>query len=143
MFIYEPKPIEYSKRELIDVPKIDGPKDILNIVRDICHHPMEHFIVLYLNANNQPVLEVESIGDTDQAPVNPRTILRKALLYHASRVIVYHSHPTGNLVPSSSDKNLTIKIKEALKHVDIDLLDHIIVSANNPGYFSFQEGGLL
>ena len=72
---------------------------------------------------------------------DPRIILKKALEENAVNIILGHNHPSGNLRPSKADEELTHKIKEGARYLDIKLLDHIIVSEQ--GYFSFADQGLL
>lgn len=102
----------------------------------------EEFWVLYLN-NAHSVLELNqlSIGGITATWVDVRLILRKALDLGAVALIVAHNHPSGNLEPSVSDKKLTEKIKLAAKTLDVELLDHLIVSELN--YFSFADQSLL
>ncbi|MBW7951310.1 MAG: JAB domain-containing protein, partial [Chitinophagaceae bacterium] len=73
--------------------------------------------------------------------VDTRIILKNALSYGATNIILCHNHPSGNLKPSDADKKITNKIKQAATLLDIHLLDHIIVS--DEGYFSFADDGLL
>jgi len=70
-----------------------------------------------------------------------RIILQAALKSNSSGLIVCHNHPSGNLNPSESDTKITQKIKEAGNLMDIQLLDHIIIS--NEDYYSFADNGLL
>src|SRR5207237_10253022 len=72
---------------------------------------------------------------------DPRVILKKALEENAVSSILCHNQPSGSLKPSRQDEEITKKIKEAAKYVDIKVLDHIIVSET--GYFSFADEGIL
>lgn len=63
------------------------------------------------------------------------------MYHHATALIIGHNHPGGTLKPSEEDKKVTRAIQEALKTVDIALLDHIIIAGNE--YFGFQEQGIL
>ena len=72
---------------------------------------------------------------------DPRIILRKALEEDAVNLILCHNHPSGSLKPSRADEQLTTKIKEAARFLDITVLDHIIVS--DDGYYSFADEGLI
>lgn len=73
--------------------------------------------------------------------VDPKRIFKSALDDLASGLILFHNHPSGNLKPSEQDKQLTIRLKEAGKLLDITVMDHIIVAGNS--YFSFADQGLL
>ena len=102
----------------------------------------EVFAVLYLNrANKINHFEIISEGGITGTVADPRIILRRALEEDAVNLILCHNHPSGSLKPSRADEQLTAKIKEAAKFLDITVLDHIIVS--DDGFFSFADEGLL
>lgn len=102
----------------------------------------EVFGVLFLNqANRVNHFEIISQGGITGTVADPRIILRKALEEEAVNIILCHNHPSGNLKPSRADEELTRKIKEAARFLDIKVLDHIIVS--DQGYYSFADEGLL
>lgn len=105
-------------------------------------HHHEVFIAVFLNrANRINHYEIISEGGITGTVADPRIILRKALEEDAVSIILCHNHPSGNLLPSRADEELTHKIKEASKYFDIKLLDHIIVSED--GYYSFADEGIL
>ena len=102
----------------------------------------EVFAVLYLNrANKINHFEIISEGGITGTVADPRVILRRALEKDAVNIILCHNHPSGSLKPSRADEQLTVKIKEAAKFLDIAVLDHVIVSEN--GHFSFADEGIL
>lgn len=102
----------------------------------------EVFAVLFLNrANKINHFEIVSTGGITGTVADPRVILRKALEQDAVNIILCHNHPSGSLKPSKADEQLTAKIKEAARFLDIAVLDHIIVSED--GYYSFADEGLL
>jgi DNA repair protein RadC len=102
----------------------------------------EVFAVLFLNrANKINHFEIISEGGITGTVADPRVILRKALEEDAVNIILCHNHPSGSLKPSRADEELTKKIKEAARYLDIAVMDHIIVSED--GYFSFADEGLL
>lgn len=102
----------------------------------------EVFAVLFLNrANKVNHFEIVSSGGITGTVADPRVILRKALEQDAVNIILCHNHPSGSLKPSKADEQLTAKIKEAARFLDIAVLDHIIVSED--GYYSFADEGLL
>lgn len=102
----------------------------------------EVFCVMFLNTQNQ-LIEFRRMftGTIDSASVYPREIVREALLLNAKSIIVAHNHPSGTLEPSQADRSITRQIKDACDLLDINLLDHIIVS--KLGTMSFAEKGLL
>ena len=82
-----------------------------------------------------------SQGGISGTVTDVRMVMKKAIEYLASGIIVCHNHPSGNLNPSESDTKITQKIKEAGALMDIQLLDHLIISDKD--YYSFADNGLL
>jgi DNA repair protein RadC len=102
----------------------------------------EAFAVMYLaQAGWVKDFEVKSEGGITSTTVDARLILRRALELCAVSLIVFHNHPSGSLRPSKSDEQLTQRLSEAAKTMDIKLLDHVIIGES--GYFSFADEGLL
>jgi DNA repair protein RadC len=109
------------------------------MIKDLNH---EVFGVLYLNkANKINHFEIISRGGISGTVADPRIIFKKALEAEATSIILCHNHPSGNLKPSRADEDLTAKLQQAARYLDIILLDHIIVSEQ--GYYSFADEGLL
>ena len=102
----------------------------------------EEFWVVYLNTANK-VLAKEQIskGGISFTSVDNRIILKRALNLNSVSIIAIHNHPSGNLKPSSTDINLTNKLKLACDSLEIKLLDHIIIS--DTGYYSFLDENIL
>ncbi|MDX1936208.1 MAG: DNA repair protein RadC [Flavihumibacter sp.] len=108
-------------------------------LKDYSH---EVFGVIFLNrANKINQFEIISQGGITGTVADPRVILKKALEAEAVSMVLCHNHPSGSLKPSRADEELTHKIKEAARFLDIAVIDHIIVS--NEGYYSFADEGLL
>jgi DNA repair protein RadC len=103
----------------------------------------EQFIVLYLNRSNL-VLGGHKVftGGLTGTVADIRLILGIALKACACNIIISHNHPSGNLKPSGADQELTNKLKEAGKLIDITLLDHIILSPEG-SFYSFADEGLI
>jgi len=102
----------------------------------------EVFAVLYLNSAGKILhFGIISQGGITGTIVDPRLIFKKALEEEAVSLILCHNHPSGSLIPSKADKELTAKIKEGAAYFDIKVLDHIIVSEE--GHFSFADEGIL
>ncbi len=103
---------------------------------------IEYFAVLFLNQSNKiNHFEIISQGGITGTVADPRVIFKIALEKNAVSLILCHNHPSGSLKPSKADEDLTQKIKEAAKLLDIKVLDHIIVS--DEGFFSFADEGIL
>jgi DNA repair protein RadC len=122
---------------------VKGSKEIASYLqawlRDLDY---EVLAVAFLNQRNKIVhCQIISEGGITGTVADPRVILKKALEENAVSLILCHNHPSGSLRPSKADQELTFKMKEAAKYLDIKLLDHIIVS--ELGYYSFADEGLL
>ena len=102
----------------------------------------EVFAVVFLNrANKINHFQIISKGGITGTVADPRIILKKALEEDATSIVLCHNHPSGNLLPSRADEELTKKIKEAASYFDIKVIDHIIVSEE--GFYSFADEGML
>lgn len=100
--------------------------------------PDEEFKILFLDSRNQLItVETFATGTVNRSVVYPRKVVERALYHHAVGIIIAHNHPAGTLQPSQEDREVTKAIKEALKTVEITLLDHIIIGNND--YYSFRN----
>ena len=122
---------------------IKSSRDIAEYLRAVIKDfSYEVFAVLFLNRSNKiNHFEIISRGGITGTVADPRIILKAALSYDATSLVLCHNHPSGSLKPSRADEELTKKIIEAAKYFDIRILDHIIVSED--GYCSFADEGLL
>lgn len=104
---------------------------------------VEEFKILLMNRSNSVlgILEI-SKGGISGTVSDLRVIFVAAIKGNASGIICAHNHPSGNLNPSESDTRLTQKLKEAGNLMDIQLLDHLILSTEGD-YYSFADNGLL
>lgn len=117
----------------------DAAEIIIPLLSDLSN---EAFCVLYLNQANKLLRhEIISNGGLVATVTDIRLILKQALILHATRIIVAHNHPSGNLHPSAADKKLTNKLRDACKVMDIELLDHLIVAGNK--ILSMANEGLI
>ena len=104
--------------------------------------PHEEFWLLILNRANQVIKEeFISKGGISGTIVDVRLICKSAIENNASVIIIAHNHPSGQIIPSKQDKEITIKLKSALILFDVSLLDHLIIGDLN--YFSFADENLL
>jgi DNA repair protein RadC len=124
-------------------PKIGSSRDVFDQIRgDLMDLAHEEFWVLLLNRANLVIKKKRiSEGGVSGTVADPKIIFKLALEELASGVIVAHNHPSGNLTASQSDIDLTRKLKEAGKFLEIQLLDHLIVAGQN--YYSFADEGVL
>lgn len=102
----------------------------------------EQFRVLFLDRKNQLIAdEVMNHGTVDHAPVYPREVAKRALLLDASSVILAHNHPSGDPSPSSADVHMTRQVVDALRPLNINVHDHIVVGRH--GVESLKALGMM
>jgi DNA repair protein RadC len=102
---------------------------------------VEHFVVIFLNNQNKVITtEVVASGTINTSAVYPRQIAIKVLKHESTNVILGHSHPSGETMPSNSDRAVTKKLQTGLAALDIEILDHIIIGED---HYSFADAGLL
>ncbi len=134
------------RRKLAEIPEviqIKCSKDVADIFQPILSDLQhEEFWILFLNRSNRVINRMKlSQGGISGTVTDVRMVMKKAIEYLASGIIVCHNHPSGNLNPSESDSKITQKIKEAGNLLDIQLLDHLIISDKD--YYSFADNGLV
>lgn len=129
--------------EALEKKKITSSTSVFELMQPIIGElPHEEFWIIYLNNSNKVIDQLQlSKGGITGTLVDVRLALKKALEVGATSIILSHNHPSGNLSPSSADKQLTQKLKTAGESLDIKILDHIIVTEKS--YFSFADEGLL
>ncbi|WP_019989901.1 RadC family protein [Rudanella lutea] len=104
--------------------------------------PHEEFWILLLNRANEVLRPVQiSAGGVSGTVADPKLIFKQAVENLASSIILVHNHPSENLTPSQADKDLTRKLREGGKLLDIPILDHLIFT--DRAYLSFADEGLL
>lgn len=128
-----------SGRDLLNEPSLV--KEYLRRARG--DGTQERTGVLFLNARNRLLRDDPEIyrGTLDRAVVEPREILKRALLANAAGLILYHNHPSGDPSPSREDREFTRRLSAAAESVGLRLLDHVVVGRE--GCVSFREAGLL
>ena len=127
--------------------RIDAAFDNYGKVVDYCraltaHRPAEELHLLFLNTRNRLIAnERHRHGTIDHTPAYPREICIRALQTNASALILVHQHPSGDPTPSRADIDMTGRIHDALKTIDVTLHDHIVVTPSDA--ISFRDKGLL
>jgi DNA repair protein RadC len=124
-------------------PQIKCSKDVADIFQPILGDlPHEEFWILFLNRSNRVINRMRlSQGGVSGTVTDVRLVMKRAIEYLASGIIVCHNHPSGNLNPSESDTKITQKIREAGAIMDIQLLDHLIITDKD--YYSFADNGCI
>ena len=103
---------------------------------------IEEFHVLLLNQRNKLIKSVKiSQGGISSTSVDIRLIFKAALDFYATKIILVHNHPSGNLTPSLQDNEMTARIVDLGKMIEINVIDHLIITNN--GYFSYADKNLL
>jgi DNA repair protein RadC len=102
----------------------------------------EEFWILLLNRANEVLRPVQvSAGGVSGTVADSKLIFKHAIEHLASGMILLHNHPSGNRTPSQADKDLTRKLRDAGRLLEIPILDHLIFT--DGGYFSFADEGIL
>ena len=131
------------RQDLVRGPVLNAPARVRDFLRlSLGRIGHEVFAVLFLDAQ-QRLIACEELfrGTLTQTSVYPREVVRRALTLNCASVILSHNHPSGVAEPSRADQILTRELQNALKLVDVQVLDHIIVAAG--ASVSFAELGLL
>lgn len=127
----------------LEKPEVTSSGDAFNLLHgDISDLPYEEFWVLLLNRANKLIAKKRiSTGGVSGTVADPKLIYSSALESLASGIIVAHNHPSGSLTASKQDIELTKKLIQGGKMLDISLLDHLIIAGNK--YFSFADEGYI
>jgi DNA repair protein RadC len=126
-----------------------GDREVINNSKDVAEYfdwlkdePKEHFCALYLTSKSGIIKQqTVHIGTLNMSVVGPREVFRTAVHESAASVIVVHNHPSGDPEPSPEDIQVTRKLIEAGRLLDIQLLDHVIIGHH--GYASLNERGVV
>lgn len=129
--------------EAVELKKITSSKAVFDIMQPIIGElPQEEFWVLYLNNSNKVIYKAQlSKGGITGTVVDIRIIFKMAFEQNATGLILSHNHPSGKLIASEADLKITKRIKEAGQTLEIQVLDHLIITEN--GYLSFQDEGIF
>lgn len=126
--------------------KVTNPNDSFEFLKKVFDRRtlqlLESFVNVYLNRANLILgYYKHSLGGITGTVTDPRIIFATAVASASSGIILSHNHPSGNLTASQADIEITRKIKEGGKLLEVQLLDHLIIPKT--GYFSFADEGLI
>lgn len=143
-FIPELK-VRYNKGKLF-LGKVTQASEVANFIRKIYGageiELQEAFVILYLNTANEIIgYYKHTKGAISATIVDTRIVFSVALKCLATKIILSHNHPSGNIQPSDADIKLTDKLEQAGNLLEIQILDHVIVTRNN--YYSFADHGKI
>ena len=139
--------LEAGRRFLDQSLRRDGPLSSPSQAADFLTHHLrdrrrEIFAILFLDTRHQVIHYDELFSGTlNGATVHPREVVRSVLEHNASAVILAHNHPSGIAEPSQSDATLTRRLRDALKLIDVRLLDHIVIGDGE--FVSMSDRGLF
>jgi len=128
-----------------DNRRIQGAATVCELMQAIGLHEKacEEFHSVYLNTKNEIIgMEMISKGTLNASLVHPREVFKGALLANANALILAHNHPSGNVEPSSADRQVTAILVKAGNILNVNILDHVIVG-NKEEYYSFKEHSLI
>lgn len=129
--------------DVVERVKINSSQSIFEIMQPILGElPHEEFWIIYLNNSNKILFKCQlSKGGITGSVVDVRIAFKIALEHQATGMILCHNHPSGTLIASEADKQITRKMKIAGENLDIKILDHVIITEQS--YFSFADDGIL
>jgi DNA repair protein RadC len=129
--------------DVIELTKVSSSKVVFEVMQPIIGElPHEEFWVLFLNNSNKILFKTQlSKGGMTGTMVDVRIVFKIALEQNATAIIISHNHPSGKLQASDADIQITKKIKTAGQHLDIPVLDHVIIT--EIGYYSFVDEGIF
>jgi DNA repair protein RadC len=138
--------LELGRRMLLVSPEdrfvVRSPADVAQfLMAEMAHLEQEHFRVLYLDTRNR-LLGVETlyVGSLNVSHVRVGEVFRDAVKRNCAAIIVAHNHPSGDPTPSPEDVEVTRRLVEAGKMLDIEVLDHLIIGQQR--FVSLRERGL-
>lgn len=122
---------------------LDSAKSVADYyMEQMCHEPQEHLVVsLFSNSGRLIAEQTVSVGTLSSSYVSPREIFYAAINHNAAYIILLHNHPSGDSQPSSSDIQITRRLRECGELMNIPIADHIIIGEHC--YYSFRENGQI
>lgn len=133
----------YAKERIPRKIPLTSPHAVINYLqKKIGREKKEHFLLIALDTRNNLVKTSDiSIGILNSSLIHPREVFKEAIQANAAKVIVAHNHPGGDPDPSKEDLAVTKRLVEAGRIIDIEVIDHIIVT--NTGFVSFKEKNII
>jgi len=133
----------YAKEKIFKKISLISPQDVANYLREkLGREKKEHFLILSLDSRNNLVREnIVSVGTFNANLVHPREVFKEAIDARAASIIIANNHPSGDPEPSEDDLEITHRLVESGKILDIEIFDHIIITKTKA--FSFKEEKLI
>ena len=135
-------------RETLSKQKLDTPELIWQLLGPEMRALSRESLRVVLLDTRLHLLRIEeiSLGSLSESIAHPREVFRPAFIYSAYAIIVVHNHPSGDPAPSRADQQLTVRLSEAARLLQIQLIDHVIIGSGDNGrvpWFSFREAGVI
>ena len=126
---------------LYSTKPLNSPEAVLELMaEEMSSYDRAVLCILNLKANSQVInMNIVSVGTINSALVNPREIFKSSILSNACAIIAIHKHPSGNIMPSREDVNITKRLKMSGAILGIELLDHIIIGGTSGEMYSFKS----
>jgi len=126
-----------STRKCRKIISIKRPNDIYNFLKRYAKSRQEMFFVLTLNSAHEIIgIHISTVGFVNKTIFHPREVFIHAIKDNASSLIVAHNHPSGNLLPSPEDEEITERLNKASEIMGFNFLDHLIF--NKKGFYSMK-----
>lgn len=135
--------LKLENREPMEKCNINTPVDAIEFIQEMLGGlACEYLVALHLNSANEPMnFHIVSGGGISEAYVDPKALFTTALLQASSKIILVHNHPSGDVEPSEADINITDRLIADAAMMNLEILDHIIVSDKK--IFSFSDNGIM
>lgn len=134
--------IESKHLEFTGNVKVKGPADVAYIMRGLEDKSVEHFYVVHVDAKGNTHIQYLSTGITAATIVDPKQILAGVQRFGSEKIYLVHNHPSGKVNPSREDVNLTIKVTNGLRGLNVSL-EHVIMDTYNQTYAVFNGGSTI
>lgn len=133
----------YAKEQIPTKIALSSPQKVADYLREkIGREKKEHFIVLLLDSQNNLIsIQDISVGILNSSLVHPREVFEPAIRQLAAKILLAHNHPSGSLIPSKEDLQLTQRLISVGDLIGIHVIDHLIISSE--GYISLKQSNLL
>jgi DNA repair protein RadC len=127
--------IKYKRKKPSEIPGFGAPSEIVAFLKPYFEENMQYsevMFALFLDSANQPICVTKlGEGTLSACLVNTAKLYQTAILSNCKSVVIAHNHPSGNLKASEADRQLSDKVKEGLKLLDMDLLDSLIITKDS------------
>jgi DNA repair protein RadC len=135
--------LEFGRRRWgVSGSTVNNPSEIYSLIRHNADRKQERFISLSLNGAHEVLsVRVVTIGLVNKAIIHPREVFADLIQDRAAAFAVAHNHPSGRLIPSPEDDEITARLQDASEILGLHFLDHIIFSEND--WWSYRQNGML